>query len=671
MMPKNIDRYQIQEEIGRGGMATVLKGYDPRFRRDIAIKLLPREFLHDPEFRARFQREAQTIAALEHPAIVPVYDFGEADEQLYLVMRLMNGGSLADKLEKGPLSITETARIVERLAPALDSAHALGIIHRDLKPSNILFDQWDNPYLADFGIVKLIAGSSTALTATGGLVGTPAYMSPEQVRGVDELDGRSDIYAMGIILFQMLTGKLPYNANTPIGLAFMHVTEPVPNIVEANDSLPYACQSVIDKAMAKDRDTRPATATAFSDTISTLAAQAKAAEPGGIETIVEPLPEETPPDLDEPEQAKTVAPETPPAPKPLLEPLETEVWPDEREPDEPEPTPQEGYSMPQELAALPEPIPQPKTNPLRRMPNWAWVILGVAFVIASLSLDSWFSVRDKHVVINTRIRANDGAVMVYVPVGEFMMGSEDGDDDEKPVHSVYLDSYWIDQTEVTNEQFAQFVAETNYTTTAEEEGSGRVFDEDRWHSVEGVNWQNPKVPNSNLDGLIRHPVVQVSWYDAKAYCEWAGGRLPTEAEWEKAAQWDEENQNARTYPWGNRFDGTRVNFCDRNCPFKWKDDTANDGYGEIAPVGHYPDGASPYGALDMAGNVWEWVHDWYDSDYYQRSPNKNPQGANKSDSRVLRGGSWGDNDNLIHATARFNLAPSFRVNSLGFRCAQE
>ncbi len=391
MTPNHIDRYEVRGEIGRGGMATVLKGYDPRFKRDVAIKLLPREFLHDPQFRARFQREAQTIAALEHPAIVPVYDFGDADGQLYLVMRLMTGGSLAERLEKGPLSIVETARIFERLAPALDSAHALGIIHRDLKPANILFDQWNNPYLSDFGIAKLVAGSSTALTATGGLVGTPAYMSPEQVRGVDELDGRSDIYAMGVILFQMLTGQLPYKANTPIGLAFMHVTEPVPDILAVNASLPYAYQSVIDKAMAKDREDRPMTTTAFSDTISDLASRVTAV-PESKDTIVEPLPEpqspeelleEPPPQLQEPETTQS---EVPTIPKPLPTSLEIEPLPKEREADAPDP---ESEAV---LPALPEPValPQSTTEPgrSRRLPIWSWAVIGVIVIITLVGLNA-------------------------------------------------------------------------------------------------------------------------------------------------------------------------------------------------------------------------------------------------------------------------------------------
>src|SRR5690606_13683696 len=139
------NHYEIIDQLGQGGMATVFRAFDPRFKREVALKLLPHALLHDPTFRVRFEREAQTIAALEHPAIVPVYDFGEADGQPYLVMRLMTGGTLADRLAQGPLPMSEVARIFNRLAPALDAAHKQGIIHRDLKPGNILFDQWHEP----------------------------------------------------------------------------------------------------------------------------------------------------------------------------------------------------------------------------------------------------------------------------------------------------------------------------------------------------------------------------------------------------------------------------------------------------------------------------------------------------------------------------------------------
>jgi serine/threonine-protein kinase len=254
MIPEKIGRYEIKSELGRGGMATVYQAYDPSFGRDVAVKVLPPALLHDPQFRTRFEREAKTIALLEHPAIVPVYDFGEDEGQPYIVMRLMSGGSLADRLKEGPITDEEVVKISVRLAPALDIAHARGIIHRDLKPGNILFDQYGNSFLSDFGIARL-TGSSSTLTGSA-ILGTPAYMSPEQVQGEKAIDGRSDIYAFGVIVFQMLTGQMPYHSDTPAKVMMMHILDPIPQLSELDPTLPDGFDKVIEKAMAKDPDER-------------------------------------------------------------------------------------------------------------------------------------------------------------------------------------------------------------------------------------------------------------------------------------------------------------------------------------------------------------------------------------------------------------------------------
>ncbi len=225
MAMDKIGKYQIRRELGRGGMATVFEAWDPTFDRTIALKVLPDELLHDGTFRARFEREAKAIAALEHPAIVPVYDYGEADQKVFLAMRYMGGGSLADKLRAGRLPVAALSKIYERVAPALDLAHSKGVVHRDLKPGNILFDDNGEPYVSDFGIAKLAITSNTELTQ-GGAIGTPSYMSPEQARG-ERLDGRSDIYAMGVMLFEMLAGRLPYTSETPTGMMMKHILDPI------------------------------------------------------------------------------------------------------------------------------------------------------------------------------------------------------------------------------------------------------------------------------------------------------------------------------------------------------------------------------------------------------------------------------------------------------------
>jgi serine/threonine-protein kinase len=287
--------------------------------------------------------------------------------------------------------------------------------------------------------------------------------------------------------------------------------------------------------------------------------------------------------------------------------------------------------------------------------------------------------------ISTQIRPTDGMVMVYVPSGEFEMGNagvqwiwggslRDGDldlqvfIDEQPQHTVYLDAFWIDQTEVTVAMFRTFVEATGYETTAEIAGWGQPWRkgpmEKEWPRVSGADWQHPRGPESIAED--DHPVVQVSWEDAAAYCEWAGGRLPTEAQWEKAAR----GTDGRTWPWGDIYEGIRGSFCDVQCPIeRWKHNSYDDGYAFTAPVGSFPSGASPYGALDMAGNVWEWVADWYDDSHYGDSTTENPSGPPFGSERAMRGGAWYDNESWVRCTVRHQNPPWSRCDDVGFRCA--
>jgi len=269
MSQNTVSRYQVIDEIGRGGMATVYRAFDPMFKRDVAVKVMAGEHLMDKTLRARFEREAQTIAALEHPAIVPVYDFGEDNGRLYLVMRIMTGGTLTDRLRRGSLSINDTSQILQRIGGALERAHDKGIIHRDLKPSNILFDSYGDAFLADFGIARL---TESTVTLTGqAVVGTPAYMSPEQIHGDMKIDGRSDIYALGVICFEMLTGQRPYQDATPAKVMMKHIIDPVPDIREVNHNLPEGVAVVIARTMAKAPDDRFSKATEMTDTLDAIA----------------------------------------------------------------------------------------------------------------------------------------------------------------------------------------------------------------------------------------------------------------------------------------------------------------------------------------------------------------------------------------------------------------
>ncbi len=296
----NIGRYEVVQQLGQGGMATVYLARDPSIKRQVAIKVLPRQFTHDPQFRTRFQREAEVIAALEHASIVPVYDFGEQDDQPFIVMRYMSGGTLADRISKGALSITEIASLFQRIGPAMDYAHSKGVIHRDIKPGNILFDSQDEASLSDFGIAK-IAEATAAFTGTGVMVGTPAYMSPEQAKGDKNLTGRTDIYSLGVVLFEALSGELPFHADTPMGVAIAHIQSPVPSLLERKPNLPPTFEGVIRKALDKDPGRRFSTATELAQAIQdrgTMLEQGTVLENGTVletpGTVVEPYDFSTP-----------------------------------------------------------------------------------------------------------------------------------------------------------------------------------------------------------------------------------------------------------------------------------------------------------------------------------------------------------------------------------------
>jgi serine/threonine protein kinase/tetratricopeptide (TPR) repeat protein len=268
-IPDSLGRYEIDKRLARGGMAIIYLAQDPLMKRQVAIKLLPRQFTFDPEFRARFLREVEVIAALEHPAIVPIYDFGEEKEQPYYVMRFMPGGSLIDRLRTGTIPVPESARMLQQIAPALDAAHRKGIIHRDIKPGNILFDSEDNAYISDFGIVKI--SSDPGIFTGSTILGTPSYMSPELARGDSDIDGRSDVYAVGVLLFRMWVGVLPYTANTPLGTAMKHITEPVPRILDYKPDLTEECDNFIKIALAKDRKDRFRSATEMANQLLKIA----------------------------------------------------------------------------------------------------------------------------------------------------------------------------------------------------------------------------------------------------------------------------------------------------------------------------------------------------------------------------------------------------------------
>lgn len=275
------------------------------------------------------------------------------------------------------------------------------------------------------------------------------------------------------------------------------------------------------------------------------------------------------------------------------------------------------------------------------------VILSIPLLLALACGEGMDSGPVEPLPIKTITTQKDGAVMVFVPAGDFLMGTSDADielykeifplrdisrfDNERPQRTVYLDAFYIDQFEVTNKQFKQFLTKTGYIPE-------KYLD----------------YPPHNADNL---PAVVLEWADAVAYAHWAGKRLPTEAEWEKAAR----GTDGRIWPWGNEWDATKLSGNDGTGLI--------DGYELTAPIGQFPQGVSPYGVYDMAGNLWEWVSDWYDPDYYDYAPNVNPKGPETGDGHVLKGGGWAENLDFTRCANRFGGNPGSLI--IGFRCAMD
>ena len=631
LIGQSLGRYHVLEKLGEGGMATVYKAYDTRLERDVAVKIIRKEAFSQEVIERilkRFEREAKTLAKLTHPNIVPIIDYGEHENSPYLVMPYLAGGTLKGQMGK-PRAWQDAIRLLLPVAKALAYAHGEDVIHRDVKPANILITPSGEPMLTDFGIAKMLdlEGGQT-ITGTGVGVGTPEYMAPEQGMG-KEIDGRADVYALGIILYELITGRKPFTADTPMAVVFKHMTDPLPRPGEIIPGLPEAVEKTIFKALAKDPADRYQDMSGFAAALSKIDHQGdgrtQEAEVSRDRMALEPFEEGNLDTVDNLE--------------PSLESLKKKVPP---------------ASMQQPPTQPYPPAPGLKSGQVNAGGIVAICLAGVGLLVLIIGTASgWFRPRiapyapteapvqteapaaeDLEPAAGTiQISAVDGMPMVYVPAGEFSMGSNDGKDNEKPVHTVYLDGYWIDQTEVTNAMYAICVA------------TGECTRPSRTSSYKRDSYYG----NSQYDD---YPVIYVDWQQAQDYCRWTGRKLPTEAQWEKATRGTDE----RTYPWGDKSPtDTLVNY--------------NYSIGDTMEVGYFSYGASPYGALDMAGNVHEWVADWYAPDYYQNSPINNPESPTSGDYRVLRGGFWGSDTGLIRSASRSWLSPSLTSYSVGFRCS--
>lgn len=670
-------RYRIIRKIGEGGMGSVYQAVDERLTREVAIKRLniidTNPTLVD-QIVARFEREAKAMAQFRHPNIVNVFDYGQDESGLYLVIEFMPGGTLRERMGKS-MPAKEAARLLLPIADALSYVHEQGMVHRDIKPANILFDAHNNPMLTDFGVVKLIEQSGVTLTTAGTGVGTPAYMAPEQMS--KDFDHRADQYALGIIFYELVTGKKPYEGNTPLQTLYMHATHALPDPRLFVTDLPQEACDLLKTALAKNRNDRFPNMANFAQALQRiLTAEAEDRTMLASEKAVAPPKVAAPPSSGSPVVQPPVYAAAPAAHNtPPVAPLPTTAPPPERDKKKFNPLfvvlgcgglmfaallivglifvprllnrggePTETLSAlairQTEMALQQTDTPEPPTSTPQQptetpsaqggegdegaQPIETRAPLATRTEEASLYQDG-----------DVQERQKDSMSMVYISQGTFIMGTNDSRVDMKPAHEVLLSAYWIDQYEVSNSQYARCVTAGGCSAPLDENTSTR---DDYYTKSEFANF----------------PVVHISWYMADDYCRWAGGRLPTEAEWEKAARGTDQ----RLYPWGNTSP-TRylLNYADL--------------IGDTTEVGSYPDGVSPYGLFDMAGNVREWIADWYDKDYYQYSPYENPTGSSDSDTRVIRGGAFNSDINSVRTAYRMLGYPQNSGGHIGFRCVVE
>jgi serine/threonine protein kinase len=665
-------KYKIEDVVGRGGMGVVYKAEDTELKRRVALKFLPPELIQDQEAKERFILEAQTAAALSHPNICTIHEINEEDSEFFIAMEYVEGQNLREKLHKAPPEVEEILEIAIQVAQGLDEAHKKNIIHRDIKSSNVMMIETGQAKIMDFGLAKI--KGATILTREGTTLGTVAYMSPEQARG-EEVDQRTDIWSLGVVLYEMLSGELPFKGDREASILYSVVHEEPKPLKEMKRDIPAELQQIVNKALKKKLESRYASATEMIKDLMKYQDVLRAEELGAfnLKTLLRRIrrPQVAIPAIcaviliafasvwffSRQAKIRWAREEIIPEVERLIE--ANDVWRNLVPP----------YRLAEQAEAI---IPHDpklaelfskcslnidiKTEPSGASiymkeysdPQSDWFYLGVSpieQIRVPIGIFRWKIEKEGYETVLAAASTWDvpkpGAVAPYdlirtldkegsIPAGMVRV-------QRTKARVGTLDDFFIDRHEVTNRQYKEFMDAEGYRNRDlwkhpfMKEGKELTWVEamKEFVDVTGQPGPSPWQAGDYPEGQADYPVSGVSWYEAAAYAEYAGKSLPTDAHWNVGRgyftpmiRWPQVAGFAILAPFSN-FQGK----------------------GPV-PVGSLP-GLTPYGAYDMAGNVREWC--W----------NKSPQG------RILRGGAW--NDNTYEFGNRRQMPPMDRSPQNGFR----
>ena len=585
--------FEVLSKIGRGAVGAVFKARQENMDRIVALKIVRPHATEDIEQVDRIRREACLTAKLNHPNIVQAIDWGESDGYYYFAMEYVAGETLHRLIiREGRIPEERVIDIGIQVCKALEYLAQFEIVHRDIKPGNIVIGEGGVAKLCDFGLARFGKSSVLGKELARIALGTPYYISPEQVEGLEDVDARSDIYSLGATLYRAVTGQVPFDGASRAIIMSKHLFTPLTSPRLHNPDVSQSFADVLCKMMAKQRSKRYASAAQLRADLEELRrssfplyASVTPYRPisingTGARDVIRPI--------NQPKKLRDFW---------KLRSEFVRMYPDEDE--------RLRFIHRLADAALPADTASAMKAAMLFLAERRWAEARRVLIDQGESEEGLEAVLAKL----EALLAPPG--MVYVPAGNFIMGLPE----EEGEHAEELESFYIDENPVTNAQYARFVEATGHQPPC--------------------HWKNGRMPANERD----HPVVNVTWYDAKAYAEWQGCALPTEAQWEKAARGVE----GRIWPWGNFFSADRCNGTEA-------------GIGKTSSVGKFLGGVSPFGCYDMAGNVAEWTASVYEED------------EPPYEMRVIRGGSYADDSQGVRCAARSGLLAAAACPNVGFRC---